>query len=143
MGRDPPPDTSAGPVETKHGTDWLHWKGMILGPADTPYAGGLFAFTVEFPLSYPFKPPRMRMTTPIWHAGWNASGATVLDVEQSRQWSPALSLSRLLTSWQYLLKDWADIPLAATANTPARDQFLDSRAQFEQKAREWTLKFAK
>lgn len=49
--------------------------GMFPAPPDTPYAGGQYEVEVEIPDSYPFKPPKMRFKTKIWHP--NVSSQTV------------------------------------------------------------------
>ncbi|KEI40834.1 uncharacterized protein L969DRAFT_86072 [Mixia osmundae IAM 14324] len=39
------------------------WQGVLHGPAASPYAGGKFKFTLEFPLEYPFKAPQLKIVS--------------------------------------------------------------------------------
>lgn len=44
-----------------------HWKGFINGSPDTPYEGGYFQIDIVMPPEYPYKPPKMKFDTRIWH----------------------------------------------------------------------------
>jgi ubiquitin-conjugating enzyme (huntingtin interacting protein 2) len=85
------------------GNDLRHWKGTIFGPADTPYTGGTFIVDIEIPSEYPFKPPKMKFDTKIWHPNISSqTGAICLDILKN-EWTPALTIRTALISLQALL----------------------------------------
>lgn len=79
------------------------WKLVIQGPEDSPYAGGFFMLSVQFPETYPFKPPTVRFVTPVYHCNINGDGNICLDVLKN-SWSPALTASKVATTLQLLLE---------------------------------------
>ncbi|KAF1773203.1 Ubiquitin-conjugating enzyme, active site [Phytophthora cactorum] len=120
LGRDPPANCSAGPV----GDDLFHWQATIMGPEDSPYAGGVYFLNIYFPADYPFKPPKVNFTTRIYHCNINANGGICLDILKD-QWSPALTISKVLLS------------ICRCSRTPTRTTrwCLKSRKFIEQTAR--------
>uniref|UniRef100_H2YYK0 E2 ubiquitin-conjugating enzyme n=1 Tax=Ciona savignyi TaxID=51511 RepID=H2YYK0_CIOSA len=134
LSRDPPAQCSAGPV----GDDMFHWQASIHGPSDSPFHGGLFFLTIHFPTDYPFKPPKVGFSTKIYHPNINSNGSICLDILRS-QWSPALTVSKVLLSICSLLNDPnPDDPLVPEI---ARVYKTD-RKKYNQTACEWTKKYA-
>merc|ERR1712118_43584 len=79
-------------------------QATIMGPSDSPYQGGVFFLNINFPSDYPFKPPKCHFTTKIYHCNVNSNGAICLDILKD-QWSPALTISKVLLSISSLLTD--------------------------------------
>ena len=132
--KDPPAGCSAGPVAE----DVFHWNAMIQGPPDSPYAGGMFTLEVIFPNDYPFKPPKVKFLTRVYHPNVNANGAICLDILKD-QWSPALTISKVLLSITSLLTDPnPDDPLVPDI----AHLYKTDRETYNKKAREWTNEYA-
>ncbi|KAJ0493642.1 putative ubiquitin-conjugating enzyme E2, ubiquitin-conjugating enzyme/RWD [Helianthus annuus] len=98
--KDPPTSCSAGPAAE----GMFHWQATIMGPPDSPYTGGLFLVTIHFPPDYPFKPPKVAFRTKVFHPNINSNGSICLDILKE-QWSPALTISKVLLSNCSLLID--------------------------------------
>ena len=151
------------------------WQATIMGPADSPYAGGVFTCDIHFPPDYPcvangmsvaacshpavrsragFARPRSSLkqrrvaehtpagatTDPasvqVYHPNINGQGAICLDILKD-QWSPALTISKVLLSICSLLADPnPDDPLVPEIAS----QFKKNRAAFDNAAREYTRK---
>jgi len=120
------------------GDNIYQWKATIKGPQDTPYAGGLFTLSINFPNDYPFSPPKVKFETKIYHCNVNEQGYICLDILKD-QWSPALTIHKVLLSISSLLSDPnPDDPLVGDIAA----LYKSNRKAFEAKAREWTLKYA-
>ena len=133
--RDPPANCSAGPSEDN---DMYTWTATIMGPDESPYQGGIFFLNIQFPTDYPFKPPKVAFTTRIYHPNINANGSICLDILKD-QWSPALTISKVLLSISSLLTDAnPDDPLVPEI----AHLYKTDRARYENTAREWTRRYA-
>lgn len=98
--KDPPLNCSACPI----GSDLFNWNATIIGPEGTPYHEGVFKLRINFPSEYPFKPPKIVFETPIYHCNINSNGSICLDILK-REWSPALTISKVLLSISSLLSE--------------------------------------
>jgi ubiquitin-conjugating enzyme E2 D/E len=132
--KDPPAGCSAGPI----GDDMYSWEGVIFGPSDSPYAGGVFKLLIHFPTDYPFKVPHVQFQTKIYHPNINTAGGICLDILKN-QWSPALTISKVLLSILSLLTD-------PNPNDPLMMEiaqlYKTDKAAYEEKAREYTMLYA-
>jgi ubiquitin-conjugating enzyme E2 D/E len=132
---DPPLNCSAGPVDD---ADIYNWDGVMFGPADSPYAGGVFKVNIQFPIDYPFKPPRIIFTTKIYHPNINTQGFICLDILK-QNWSPALTISKVLLSILSMLTD----PNPKDPLMPdIAHQYMTDKAGYEITARDWTQTYA-
>jgi len=133
--KEPPANCSAGPSNQ---SDLFQWEATIIGPADTPYEGGVFKLSIQFPADYPFKPPKLQFTTKIYHCNVNANGSICLDILQS-QWSPALTIGKVLLSICSLLTDPnPDDPLVPEI----AKMYKENRKKHDETAKQWTAQHA-
>ncbi|KAH7674240.1 Ubiquitin-protein ligase protein [Dioscorea alata] len=132
--RDPPTFCNAGPI----GENLLRWEATIMGPEDSPYAGGKFYVDIRFLLDYPFKPPKVKFLTKVYHPNINPHGSIAIDILEW-QWSPALTIPNVLLSICLLLTDPnPDDPLVPEIAHIYKKQ----RTLYDKTAREWTQKYA-
>ncbi|CAG9467646.1 unnamed protein product [Pedinophyceae sp. YPF-701] len=132
---DPPANCSAGPKND----NILEWAATIIGPAGSPYAGGTFFLDIVFPPDYPFKPPKVSFRTRIYHCNVSTSGQICLDILKD-QWSPALTISKVLLSICSLLTD----PNPHDPLVPSiAQEFMADRKAHDKKAKEWAERYAK
>jgi ubiquitin-conjugating enzyme E2 D/E len=84
--------------------DNIHqWK-AVMSSTTAPYEGGNWMLTIDFPSDYPFRPPRVRFITPIYHCNISGDGHICLDILKDC-WNPALSIVKVFLSIEALLCD--------------------------------------
>eukprot|EP01102_Stenamoeba_stenopodia_P022475 TRINITY_DN9374_c0_g1_i1.p1 TRINITY_DN9374_c0_g1~~TRINITY_DN9374_c0_g1_i1.p1 ORF type:complete len:172 (-),score=16.28 TRINITY_DN9374_c0_g1_i1:244-759(-) len=132
---EPPCNCSAGP---KSDDNIYEWVATIMGPDGSPYAAGVFFLDITFPPDYPFKPPKVVFRTKIYHCNINSNGVICLDILKDN-WSPALTISKVLLSVCSLLTDCN--PRDPLVGSIAQ-QYLTDRAAHDRTAKEWTRRYA-
>ncbi|SCW00274.1 LAFE_0C00540g1_1 [Lachancea fermentati] len=120
-------------------TDIHHLKGSFLGPPGTPYEGGKFIVDIEVPMEYPFKPPKMKFDTKVYHPNISSvTGAICLDILKNA-WSPVITLKSALISLQALLQ-------SPEPNDPqdaeVAQHYIRDKASFDKTAALWTRTYA-
>jgi len=83
---------------------------LIVGPDETPYAGGFYLFEFTFPNSYPLKPPHVKFVTGDGRVRFNPNlyvngkvCLSILGTWQGPSWTAACTLRTTLFSIQSLL----------------------------------------
>ena len=116
----------------------FEWDATIFGPIGTPYENGVFKLDIHIPSNYPFKPPSINFITRIYHPNIDHVGSICLDILKSN-WSPALTISKILLSICSLLSD-------PNPNDPLvpdiANQIKNSPDVYVKTAKEWTATYA-
>ncbi|CAF1142663.1 unnamed protein product [Didymodactylos carnosus] len=112
------------------------WRAIVHGPENTPYEGGRFKVLIEFPASYPFKPPTLRFDPRLYHPNVHEDGMVSLSSQDATAWSPRSQVGPLLSSVTMLLME--PNPADSPAYAEAAALMLNNKEEFNRVARQWT-----
>ena len=130
-----PEGLTAGPPDD---SDMFKWDASLTGPENSPFEGGTFNLSIEFPKDYPFRPPKVEFTTKVYHPNVKSTGTICLDILKDA-WSPDISVSQILIAIQNLLiNPNIDHPL----EPDIAKQYKEDKDAYERTAKEWTKKYA-
>ncbi|KAF8874415.1 ubiquitin-conjugating enzyme/RWD-like protein [Infundibulicybe gibba] len=130
-----------GPMSLAPSDDSLFlWEATLPGPEGSLYEGGMFEVEMRLASDYPFTAPKANFKTRIYHMNQiSEQGNICIDILK-HQWSPALSLFKLLLSLSSLLTD----PNPKDPLVPSiANQYVRDRKQHDSTAREWTRLYAR
>ena len=116
----------------------FHWKITLVGPQDTPYAGGMFFLTADFPEDYPNAKPEIRFTNKIYHLNVRESDGHIC-ISTLNQWVPNTPIVSVISAIFALF--YEQNPFSPYSVTMAA-QYKLNRNQFNKTAQEWTQKYA-
>lgn len=124
-----------------------------MGPPDSPYEGGVFRLTVNFPYNYPYSPPIVAFTTRVYHPNINQNGQICHNILSSA-WNWEI-MSPEISKFFYLfiifivliVQNIYDLLKEPNPDDPLMqeiaDQYKNKRNKFIKIAKEWTKKYAK
>ena len=118
--------------------DIFHWKITLIGPVDTPYAGGLFILTADFPEKYPEQKPEVKFVNKIYHLNVSPrSGHICINILNS--YKPRTPIVDIISGIFSLF--YNQNPESPYDHGMA-DEYRNRKDEFDKKAKEWTLKYA-
>lgn len=119
--------------------DLFTWDVTMMGPDNTPYAGGKFILRLVFPQQYPFKPPLLQFQTTVYHPSVQTATGEVCGAVLG-SWGPTLTAHHCLITVYSLLQDPSpDHPLEQEIA-----QLLATKPkEFEKMAKKYTKEYAK
>ncbi|ESO95856.1 hypothetical protein LOTGIDRAFT_227184 [Lottia gigantea] len=130
----PYPGISYGPFAD----GWLNMQGTIEGQPGTVYEGGVFSLEIKLSDQYPFKAPKIKFLTKIYHPNISRDGVISIDVLSSH-WAPSLTIKKVLMCILFMLP----VPNPDDPLEPEIARIYQTNPELYQKiAREWTKLYA-
>jgi ubiquitin-conjugating enzyme E2 D len=125
-------------IESVH-DDLFTWDVTLIGPENSPYAGGKFVLRLIFPTQYPFKPPELHFQTTIYHPSVVTATGEVCSAVLGN-WGPTLTAEHcLMTVYSLLQVPSPDHPL----EQDIAQQLATKPKEFEKMAKKFTKDYAK
>jgi len=114
----------------------------LVGPNDTPYAGGNFLVEAKLGHRYPFEAPQVRFVTRVYHPNVDEAGRICLDslkLPPAGSWRPSLNLAQVFSQLVIL---FAEPGLSDPLMKDIAELYKSDREHFNKIAREWTAQYA-
>ncbi|KAI8848044.1 ubiquitin-conjugating enzyme E2-16 kDa [Chytridium lagenaria] len=128
----PSPLFSAGP----NGDDLFHWEALLYGPGARML--GVFKVALELTTDYPFKPPKIKFNTKLYHPNVDDEGLVCIGILKHDGWKPANKIVDVLHSLHLLLEQ----PNPDDAiNSSVAEVYNGNRAKFQKTAAEYVKKY--
>ena len=117
----------------------FEWDGIIFGPDDTIYEGGLFKFKMTFKNNYPMTPPSFMFVSKMYHPNIYSDGKPCISIlnegedftgyeSANERWNGAQGISTIIMSIINLLNE---PNLESPANIDAGKLYRDNYEEFK------------
>ncbi|KAJ3329180.1 Ubiquitin-conjugating enzyme E2 4 [Blyttiomyces sp. JEL0837] len=125
---------SAGPT----GDDMFKWEAQLFGPPNSSFKGGIFRVQLELSSDYPFKPPKVKFITKIYHPNVDDDGSICIGILKPDVWKPSNKIAEICQSLCLIL----EMPIVEDAiNTSVAEVYNTNRQKFDKTAQEWVKKY--
>ena len=95
--------------------DAYNWKACFIGPTNSPYHGGYFKLSINFPNNFPTSKPNIKFKTKIYHPNIDYNDGSIC-IDCLNNWKSTTTMKEVLYSIYCLLI------------TPNPDSFLNGDA---------------
>ncbi len=124
--------------------DSLVYTLTINPPKTSLYDGGIFFLNLYFSTEFPVRPPRLVMTTKMYHPNVSQIighvGSMYVEILYS-DWKSTLTISKLM-EYIYSLFSKPDLDCLSICNSQAGDMYKTNQEEFNKITKEWTAKYA-
>lgn len=125
-------------VEPTNEADLTEWTAYLPGPEDSPYYGYIYPLSIQIPDNFPMRPPLINFKIKVYHPNVGSGGSICLDI-LGEQWSPVLTLPKIILSISSLLTD--PNPKSPLNSSAGRKYQVDYES-FCEEVKSFALKYA-
>eukprot|EP00750_Incisomonas_marina_P003276 INCI13042.3.p1 GENE.INCI13042.3~~INCI13042.3.p1 ORF type:complete len:1029 (-),score=161.50 INCI13042.3:433-3519(-) len=129
IARKPIPNVEARPLET----NILEWH-FVLHGTDGPYAGGKYHGMLEFPVSFPMKPPAIKMLTPSGRFETNTRICLSMSDFHAEMWNPGWNVETILIGLLSFMYEESPNAIGSLQDTD------ENRRKFAQQSEEFNMR---
>lgn len=116
------------------------WECFLPGPKGSFYEGGSFRLSITFPDAYPFKAPKIKFETKIYHPNVNKENGEICQDIYEKDWSPVKTIKIVLD----LLVSMLSAPnLESPVEAEIAKVYADDKTKFAATVKEYISKYAK
>ncbi|XP_036671183.1 ubiquitin-conjugating enzyme E2 L5 [Drosophila suzukii] len=114
------------------------WSGLLM-PVAPPYDKGAYKMEIDFPLDYPFKPPRIHINTKMYHLNVNERGQICVPILEIEHWIPTTRIDQVL---QVLLATINDPQPENAWHMEMAGEYRNDPVRFFKMADAWVQKYS-